>query len=452
MKKLIGIFVSMLLIPVAGFSQNVSLLNSYKIPTYSFHSIKLGSQDFLDYSRTNLLGRRQIEKEFNLNLNIDEFSMKQSPKKTSISVGTMSLNYGSTSFRYIGYDYNAVTGRVEEKEISNTDDYFTGVLVAINSTDKYFSNERGFFIHGGLGAIDIFNNRIIDPFSGRSVNNKVLTTLNNFPLGVGFGRVIGVKNVVQAYIISDELNISMSDEKLLELAEIIEKHSNGFYEAEYRDDSEIKFHNDIAEIAGQHCESTKIDQIMNSSIYKTSSRYVGWDVRFGINNIYGNVINFTAETTDEDYISDLYLQFKYTRPLDFNKQFIGSVLYSKNLQDDDGRTPRLGITSSFTIDHNYKWSSSISANYTKVYFEEKFLGNPSNTAITLKTDYLILNKFSVYAMFAYNKNNYESLSSLVETIDPNLSNAASWFPYAYPLLNDKTEYFNFHVGINFFLL
>jgi len=450
MKNIVCSVVAFLFIPALCFGQSSSLLKSYKIPTYSYHSIKINSSDFLDFSRINRLGSRQSDELFNMNLNFEEFMMTQSPQKTSIVEGVLSLNYLSESQiqRYKTWNYN--TNKYDSKEKKITEDLFTELLVFTSATDRYFADEKGLFYHLGLNLINIFSNKAENPYTSRYVDNRTLITYNNFPVALGFGRVIGVKNVVQAYIISDELGLSLKDDSLFKLAEIIEKYDNGFYRAKFRDDSEIQFFSDVAEVIGQEGNSPKIDQILNSPIYKTSTRYIGWDFRFGINNIFTSVQNFTTSYSDNEYeyISDLFASIDYTLPIGFDKQVIASVNYSKNLQTDDPRrTPKLGISSCFKIDHSYKWSSSLSANYNKAFFEDSDNHNRANTRISLKTDYLLLNRFSIFAIFDYNKESFFEIAGIDAN---NIMNNSFWLPYSVPY-GQKMEYIDFHVGLNLYL-
>lgn len=446
MKNLLCFVFCSLLIPVLCFSQSASLLRSYKIPTYSYHSIWINSPNLLDFSRTNYLGSRESDQKFNMNLNFVEFYMTQSPQKTSMGTGVLVLDYASQTHIQRYNMFNSNTGEVESVEDKTSEDLFTGALVFASQTDRYFADERGLFFHLGLNFFDIFLNK----------PNKILFSFTNAPVGFGYGRVIGVRNVVQAYIISDELGLSLNDDSLLKLAEIIEKYENGFYLSYYRDDSEIQFYDDIAEIIGEEGHAAKIDQILNSPIYKTSTRYIGWDFRFGINNIYATIQDFDASASASEYVGDLFASVRYALPIEFNKQLIASAIYSYNLTNDDPtRTPKLGLSSSFTIDHNYKWSSSLSANYRMAFFEGS--DKLANTHISLRTDYLLSNRFSVLAALNYNKDSWgedpflfnEDVDIEGDNIDYTMINSFL-FPYSFPN-NQKIEYIDFRIGLNVYI-
>lgn len=444
MKNLLCFAFFSFLIPVLCFSQSSSLLKTYKIPTYSYHSICINSPSLLDFSRINYLGDRGSDELFNMNLNFVESYMAQSPKKTSMGKGILSFNYASETHRYHqGYNFN--TNGLEEQKTTN--DHFTYTGVFTGQTDRYFADEKGLFFNLGLNLFQIFLDK-----------PDIFLTFNNAPIGLGYGRVIGVKNVVQAYIISDELGLSLNDDSLLKLAEIIEKYKNGFYLSKFRDDSEIHFYNDIAEIIGEEGHEAKIDQILNSPIYKTSTRYIGWDFRFGFNNTYVTE-DYLDLISSSKYVLDFFASIKYALPIDLNKQFIASAKYSYNLTNDDpNRTPKLGLSSSFTIDHNYKWSSSLSANYRMAFFEG-FEGYDklANTRISLKSDYLLSNRFSIFASLSYKKEGFldnvfpdnEDVDIEEDNIDNTMINSLL-SPYSFP--NDqKMEYIDFRIGLNVYV-
>ena len=236
--------------------------------------------------------------------------------------------------------------------------------------------------------------------------------------------------MVQSYVISKELGAHLTDELLLKLAELIEKHDNGFYQAEFRDDSEIQFYKEIAEITRKPEQALKIQQIIDSPIYKTSERFVGWQVKLGINNIYAVGEVFGVFRADE-YTADLFTSFEYALPLAFDKQIVASLNYTKNLQDGLSRNPVLGISARFSFDHNYTWASSLAASYTRAMPDEG--DNLSNWQVSLKTDYLLLNSFSVFGLLSYENREFDHVDNFLST------------PMA------KRNITEFHLGFNYYL-
>ena len=405
MSKILLSLLFVALCPILLFGQSLSLLYSYEIPTYSYESMLLNSQDFLDYSKTSYSDSDREDRLFNVNLGFEENYIKQSPKRTTKATGIVSLNYFSEKN----------TNRFGK----TTDNQFVGLLVGTSNTDWYFKNERGVFFHSGLGLFDLYN-----------FTDNLHVQLYTLPIGLGYGRIIGVRNVVQSYVISKELGAHLTDELLLKLAELIEKHDNGFYQAEFRDDSEIQFYKEIAEITRKPEQALKIQQIIDSPIYKTSERFVGWQVKLGINNIYAVGEVFGVFRADE-YTADLFTSFEYALPLAFDKQIVASLNYTKNLQDGLSRNPVLGISARFSFDHNYTWASSLAASYTRAMPDEG--DNLSNWQVSLKTDYLLLNSFSVFGLLSYENREFDHVDNFLST------------PMA------KRNITEFHLGFNYYL-
>ena len=143
MSKILLSLLFVALCPILLFGQSLSLLYSYEIPTYSYESMLLNSQDFLDYSKTSYSDSDREDRLFNVNLGFEENYIKQSPKRTTKATGIVSLNYFSEKN----------TNRFGK----TTDNQFVGLLVGTSNTDWYFKNERGVFFHSGLGLFDLYN-------------------------------------------------------------------------------------------------------------------------------------------------------------------------------------------------------------------------------------------------------------------------------------------------------
>ena len=210
--------------------------------TYSYHSILLNSQDFLSYLTIKHHGLDSKNQYFRFNLGLEDYYIKQSPKRTTTTSGTVSLRYFSKEIVISsGHEY--------------TNSEFIGILSTKSNTNRYFEDKKGIFLNFGFSLFHLYHS------TDKSKNNAYI-----IPVGLGYGRIVGVRNVVQAYVISKETGAELSTEKLLELAVLIEKHNNGFYRAEFRDDSDIHLYKDILELIGSPEIALKIKQIIASPI------------------------------------------------------------------------------------------------------------------------------------------------------------------------------------------
>jgi hypothetical protein len=375
---------SVLLLSVFTYGQGVSLLESYKIPTISFFRMEIYGQDFLNFRTTNFPEQGGKDESFSARFGLSEQSLNQSPMSTRKTNASLNYNYDKVS--YVS-DYS-----------NRSNETSTGQISIKIKNDWYLNNERGFSIFAEPGLMYAYN------FSEKVNQNLIEATF-----GGGYGRIIQVQNVVQAYLISDELGYQFSDDKLLQLAEIIEKNNKGYYYSKFKDNSEIEFFKDIAAITGKPENEAKLRQIMFSTLYKTSTRSIGWHYKLGINYLHRNITHtnygyYFSYPEGENADTDLFTSFTYALPLDLNKQLTMSVDYSKNLDDEAGRMPKLGLSALFSIDHSYTWSSSINAYYKLATPKEG--DNLVNLGVILKTDLVLLNKFSVYSTFSYTKLQY----------------------------------------------
>jgi len=379
MKTIILALAIILFCSVLSFGQTVSLLESYEIPTYSYNRLTLGSGNLISYNHYEEPDLESESKRLAVMLELENSFFNQTPAKT---ISTDCWTY----FRYNSSKASSSSNNYSYKNLNMR-------LMFNRNANWYLKDDKGVFINSGVGISNMFN------FWDNDDNTFISSY--SIPIGIGYGRVIGVKNVVQAYIIAKEIGADLSNESLLKLAEIIEKYNNDYYTAEFRDDAEIEFYNDLAEITGKPEKAMKIRQILNSPIYKTSERFTGWHIKGGV---YNNLINggdlSDGFFDDIDYRLDLFASLRYTLPTDYNKQLILSLNYSKNLKGGDKQSI-YGSSANFTIDHKYKWSSSLVVDY--VLATQESASDLKNLIISLQSDYVLLNSLSVNASVNYQR-------------------------------------------------
>jgi len=415
------------LTPLCLFGQSDSLLYSYGIPTYSYHVMRLYGQDFLNYFKANFLEQHSKMENINVDLGLEEGYLYQTPTVTRRSYGYFQYDYSST---------NNITSVLDNQGNFKDQNHYTIASVArlyvISANSFYINNYKGFSFYVDPGFDYTYDFKA-----------KLNTHTISLPFGLGYGRVIGVRNVVQSYIIAKEIGADLSNETLLKIAEIIEKYDNDYYYATYKDDAEIEFYKDIANLTNKPEQALKIDQIINSPVYKTSERFVGWQIQLGVNLTYVDLESWQTHYSRINYTTatDLLVSATYALPIGFDKQLIASLAYSKNLNDEIYRTPKLKASARFAIDHNYHWATTLYANYDIAYLNEKTdpkKENKTNLTMGVKTDYTLLNSFSVYASLEYLNQEFQEYTLL--QLSPTTVPISKW------------ERIMFHLGFNWYIL
>jgi hypothetical protein len=115
---------------------------------------------------------------------------------------------------------------------------------------------------------------------------------------------------------------------------------------------------------------------------------------------------------------------------------MASLSYSKNLNDEFERLPKLNAAAQFTFDHTYNWSTRLFA-ASNWAFPEKG-DNYNNISFGAKTDYVLLNSFSIYASIGYLKQEFQEFVFL------------KWAPLTQRIR--KTESIEIHLGFNYYIL
>jgi len=113
-------------------------------------------------------------------------------------------------------------------------------------------------------------------------------------VGVGYGRVIDVRTLVQAQAMFDVLDRSPSARQLQEVAEVIGRR--GEYAQKYKFDADIYFYKDIAKALGgaDTAQVYKIQQVLDSPLYNIGSRYTGWQAGADFDAAMGDFFNGDA--------------------------------------------------------------------------------------------------------------------------------------------------------------
>jgi hypothetical protein len=416
--KIKNAFLFVLLFTCCTYAQSRSLFDLYKIPRISFHQINLSGDNLLNLNNTSYADGGAEYNSLSVYLNLSHIYFFQSPQSKN-NIGT-----------YVDFHYSK-TKSVNNPDPAVINESIYGAVRVSSSNSWYISDEKGMFL-------------FFDPKLYALNNRNTITKKDekrrgvSASIGTGLGRIVCIKEIVQARMIADELKCSLSDDALLKLAGIIEKRDNGEYYAKYKDDYEIYFYKDIAEITGHPEYESKIRQILYSGVYKTSMRERGWEAKLGLRNGYYEINNFWPGTgsmafTDRQITkgTDLFSSFSYALPIDYNEQFSASAEYSLNLNDKWGRMPLLLLSANFSIDHSYLWCSQLSAIYNIGFAKER--DNLENYGVALQSSYSLFNRLAVTVKIQYSCAEYSNWMMDVWT----------------PSINDITKQKEFHITIGF---
>ncbi|MFH0733515.1 MAG: hypothetical protein V1773_02960 [bacterium] len=406
-KKLI--YLLFIIIPMISFGQSNTIFETYGIRTFSAYNLYLTGQDFFGYSKSNNLDEGTNQTNIRSYFALAGNYLYQGEKAIHKITASTSFNYDYTKHKYTANDYYPET----------TNEKSAGSLNVTSKNSWYLMDNKGFFAFTDPSVSFSYN------FSEERNSNMEI-----IPVGFGYGRIVNVKTVVQASIINDELETNLSEEELLQLAEIIEKNSQSYYSYKFKDNAAIEFYKDIASITKKPDQTSKIAQILGSSVYKTSVRQLGWEAKCGVTFTLFNKYRIGNYTN----ANDLYASFDYALPIELNKQFIASVSYSKNLKEDQLRTPKFNAGLMFSIEHTYFWTTYFTAQYASIMPKDEI--PRENYSFAAKTNYTLINSLSIYLSANYDKRAFYELSSEYNSF---ASFAA------------KTEAFSTHFGFNYYI-
>jgi hypothetical protein len=296
-------------------------------------------------------------------------------------------------------EFNYLKDKVAGKDIEALTTFSNTLKV---SYQHYFTNQyKGLFGFADVGLL--FESRSDSLLLPNGDYKKSMTSLP-VTIGAGYGRVTGVKAVAQAMAIGNELGLKLTDDQIIKIADAIDRYLDGTFTKVHKDNAEIEFYGELALITGKPEHTSKINQILNSTVYKIIDRWAGWQVKVGYANVFGD--GGTIKVAREDYSlkGSVAASFEYAQPISFDKQFYGSVLYMKSLEDKAKVNPVdvLAIYASFAMEHTYKWASSLTASYESYTFN---VGDAlSSYEIKARTDYYFINKLSAYGSLSFSKN------------------------------------------------
>ncbi len=404
-----------------AFGQSSKLFDAYKIPTFSYYTLQVSGQDFLSYNVDKYDDSNQDFERLAIQAGLFGQYVRQSPMYSGFADADIDYYYRIDKTKRVDYS-SSVYGKIIEVK----DERAQADLTVRSFNDFYLIDEKGGFAFGNFtGRYNYYN------------PGKTGISFIELSAGAGYGRIVGLRSVVQAYILGKELEANLSDEDIQKLSEIIEKKDNGYYR-KFRDDSEIEFYKDITAVTKKTEYITKAQQVFNSAIYKTAERMNGWRIRAGIN--YFDVGGDNYLYTNVDNLTDFQVKAEYAVPVGFNMQVYFSGAYAHNLEKGIYRTPKANFSCRFSIDHSYTWSSTINFACLSVFPEKE--DEKINLKASLTSSLVVLNSLSLYGTLSYEKYKFYDNTIWMQNFWLNPSFSPS----------DKTEKTEIHFGLRYYIL
>ena len=315
---------------IPAFQIDPSLYTSFRVPEFSSKKLNIGSDKFLSYKQTG------SSSSFGINIDSD-------------------YNYfNQTTYTTNSYSINSIFNSEEKSDAFK-------LLIPFDFS-KYFKQN-----YSGINGFT----------SGSMDLNEAKNT--NVSGGIGYGRVTSVRPIARAVAIASRVGSDITNEDILEIANIITRQNDGYYENQYKSDADIVFYNELAGVLNAPNETMLIQQIMIDPAFSNiSDRKTGWYARLG----YGS----------ENSIGGIIINAKYAKPIGFDKQLILGIEASEPSDE-------VSFTGSYTIDHEISWVSSIDFKFNK------------SKQIELKTTKDLINKIYTTASITWSENP-ENVSSI----------------------------------------
>ncbi|MCK4339912.1 MAG: hypothetical protein KAW87_08010 [Candidatus Cloacimonetes bacterium] len=352
MKKSLILLILISLIGVtSSFSLEGSIYSKFEVPVYKYSSASISGQNLLSWYKHGDYSSMYV----NLGADYDIFSQK-------------------TDFTWYyneNLDFNL-------EKVENSYDVDNKILEYYDnfSAAKYFGLLQAY----GYGGFDLKAQNEVKPYKRLDLE-----------VGGGAGRIIYCTTVAQAIAVVKELDAKLSDQKVLEIADLIGKKY--WYSVTYKDEWKEYFYKDLANAIGKPDAALTIMRILEGGVYTISSRSTGWQVRVGYSNYF---------LTDDDPKPKGDIQFRadYAKPIGLDMQFGASAGYAKHLEEDAGATMYAGVD--FTLDHDFTWASFAGFDY------EQFLADTGDNPdpyyrLYFGTRKNILNKLVSEIRFVYYK-------------------------------------------------
>jgi hypothetical protein len=344
-----------------GFAQDASVFQQYKMPTFEYKYLDVYGTDFLHYISKDAAGDSRMYMNFGGNF----LYRNQSPMMTYYL--NDNLNYKSDS------------------KGSSTGDATSTMKNTLGfGAKKWIMDDKPKGLYGFAdGSLTYSKTTDIDATKMLPLN-----------IGAGYGRVTEERTVAQAIVILNELGADASNENILKLADIIAKNAGGYYERMYKDDAAIMFYKDVAGVTGKAEDALKVQRIISGGIYlKNTTRANGWLAEAGYSHP-----DLLADSSNSGGIK---IGGEYAKPMDLDKQFRAWAWYSKDL--NTAPTNKFTLGASFSIDHNYLWTSNAKLDFTN--FMPDVGDGWSDWSLKCRSDYFILNQMSAYGELSFTTNN-----------------------------------------------
>ena len=316
-----------------GFQIDPSLYSKFQVPEFTYKQLQLGSDELLNFSKTG------DDSNIGINFDGDYKYFEQSLYST------------------IQYSVQPAFDFVQ----AGDEDPFSALQLGIPfDISKYFNQQYS----GMQGFTD-------GTFTISKVGEADLTNPLDLTIGAGYGRITSVRPIARAVALANRVGNYITEDDIIELANIITRQNDGYYVKKYKSDANIMYYNELSAALKAPDDVMRIQQVMEDPAFSyISDRKIGWQARAGY---------ATTLLTDEETSGSLVVSADYAKPMGLDTQLIFGVELSQP-EEGDAET---SINGSYTKDHTVTWVSGATLAY-----------NSSSTDIELSTTKILINKIT----------------------------------------------------------
>lgn len=316
-----------------GIQIDESLYSSFRVPEFGYKEFRIGSDNLFNFT--------SVGEQSSLSANFE---------------GDYKV-FNQTLYSTIDYSVKPFYDFVKEKE----SDVFSAVQLQVPfDISKYFNNDYAgvqAFSEGALTVSKLGEADLLNPL--------------DLTVGVGYGRVTSVRPIARAVALATEIGGNITNEDIINIANIITRNNDGFYTKKYKSEAKIYYYTELADALQAPNKTMKIQQVMEDPAFSNiSDRKSGWQLRLGLKNTY-----LLKETGDANLVASA----DYAKPLGLDKQFIAGLDLVK--QGEADLEPE--VKAALSIDHTITWVSNAKLTY-----------NSMSTDIELSTTKELINKIS----------------------------------------------------------
>lgn len=316
-----------------GMQIDESLYSSFRVPEFGYKEFRIGSDKLFNFT--------SVGKQSTLAANFE---------------GDYKV-FNQTLYSTVDYSIKPFYDFIKEKD----SDVFTAVQLQVPfDISKFFNND--------YTGVQAFSD---GAFSVSKLGEADLLNPLDLTVGVGYGRVTSVRPIARAVALATEIGGDVTNEDIINIANIITRNNDGFYTKKYKSEAKIYYYTELADALNAPNKTMKIQQVMEDPAFSNiSDRKSGWQLRLGLKNTY-----LLKETSDANLVASA----DYAKPLGLDKQFIVGLDLVKQGESD----LETEVKAALSVDHAITWVSNAKLTY-----------NSMSTDIEISTTKELINKIS----------------------------------------------------------